>query len=72
MDKAIIYIWRAPAGHEARYVTVTERGELLAAYKKLSDISAYYRKIYGRGKIELVRQLEKTWKPNRTYAHKHN
>ena len=66
--RTIINVMRAPEDSPAKYVTVSQSGQILNAWKKLSDISAYYRAIYGRNagdKIELVRQLNKTWTPDK-------
>lgn len=61
--RTTIYIWRAPTGHEARYVAVNEAGGLLYAAARISDITKRYKLIDSRGGIEIIRQLDKTWKP---------
>ena len=39
----VVRIWKAPKDKETRYVTVTEGGQLINAYRKLSDIRKDYR-----------------------------
>lgn len=64
MEPTRIYIQRAPEGSEGKYVTLTGSGQYLAAWLKLSDISEYYRFLYGNtGKVQLIRQLDKTYTP---------
>ena len=56
-----VRIWKAPKGVEARYVTVTEKGQLIRAYRKLSDIRKDYRFEIRMGLIWLKRELDHTW-----------
>ena len=43
-DMKTIRIWKAPQNeHGAKYVTVDEHGNLIYAYKKLSDIRKQYK-----------------------------
>ena len=44
--------------------TVTEGGQLINAYRKLSDIRKDYRVEIGYGLIELRRELNRTWGEN--------
>ena len=57
----VVRIWKAPKDKETRYVTVTEGGQLINAYRKLSDIRKDYRVEIGYGLIELRRELNRTW-----------
>ena len=66
----VIYVQRAPKGSPARYAAVSAGGDLLGLYERLSDISAYYRRIYQRGGVTLTRQLEKTYTQDRETADK--
>lgn len=55
-------IWKAPKNeHGAKYVTVDERGNLVFAYKKLSDIRKQYKVEIELQFIELKRELDHTW-----------
>lgn len=55
-------IWKAPKNeHGAKYVTVDERGNLVFAYKKLSDIRKQYKVEIELQLIELKRELDHTW-----------
>lgn len=56
-----VRIWKAPKGKEARYVTVTKGGQLISAYRKLSDIRKEYHFEISNGLIELRRELDRTW-----------
>lgn len=60
----VVRIWKAPKGKEARYVTVTEGGQLINAYRKLSDIRKDYHFEISYGRIELRRELDRTWGEN--------
>lgn len=55
-------IWKAPQNeHGAKYVTVDERGNLVFAYKKLSDIRKQYKVEIELQLIELKRELDHVW-----------
>ena len=55
-------IWKAPKNeHGAKYVTVDERGNLVFAYKKLSDIRKQYKVEIELQLIELKRELDHVW-----------
>lgn len=57
-----IRIWKAPKNENgAKYVTVDERGNLIYAYKKLSDIRKRYKVEIELQFIELKRELDHTW-----------
>lgn len=57
-----IRIWKAPKNENgAKYVTVDERGNLIYAYKKLSDIRKQYKVEIELQFIELKRELDHTW-----------
>lgn len=58
-----VYIWRAPTDSPAHYVAVNEAGDLLFSAVRISDITKHYKLIDSRGGIEIIRQLDKTWKP---------
>lgn len=62
-QKTIIKVVRAPKDSPARYVTVTQSGQILNAWTKLSDISAYYRARDPRRLIQLERDLNTTYAP---------
>lgn len=55
-------IWKAPKNeHGAKYVTVDEQGNLVFAYKKLSDIRKQYKVEIELQLIELKRELDHVW-----------
>lgn len=55
-------IWKAPKNENgAKYVTVDERGNLVFAYKKLSDIRKQYKVEIELQLIELKRELDHVW-----------
>lgn len=56
-----IIIQKAPKGKEARYVALTEEGQLIRGYAKLSDIRKEYKIDIKEGWIELKRELDKTY-----------
>lgn len=57
-----IRIWRAPQNENgAKYVTVDERGNLIYAFKKLSDIRKRYKVEIELQFVELKRELDHTW-----------
>ena len=56
-----VQIWKAPKGVEARYVTVTEKGQLIRAYRKLSDIRKDYCFEIRHNMIGLKRELDHVW-----------
>ena len=56
-----VKIWKAPKGVEARYVTVTEKGQLIRAYRKLSDIRKDYCFEIRHNMIGLKRELDHVW-----------
>ena len=58
---AVVRIWKAPKGVEARYVTLTECGQLIHAYRKLSDIRKDYRFEIRNNRIRLKRELDHEW-----------
>ena len=58
---AVVRIWKAPKGVEARYVTLTECGQLIHAYRKLSDIRKDYRFEIRNNMIVLKRELDQVW-----------
>lgn len=62
MEKAIVRIWKAPEGAEARYVTVTEDGKLIYAFASLADIRKFYAVQIELGHVELRRELDKTYR----------
>lgn len=46
----MVRIWKAPKNeHGAKYVTVDDNGNLISAYKKLSDIRKRYKVEVGTG-----------------------
>ena len=58
---AVVRIWKAPKGVEARYVTLTEGGQLIHAYRKLSDIRKDYSFENRNNMIVLKRELDQVW-----------
>lgn len=62
----MIRIWKAPKNeHGAKYVTVDDNGNLISAYKKLSDIRKRYKVELELGFVELKRELDKVYEPKR-------
>ncbi len=62
----MIRIWKAPKNeHGAKYVTVDDNGNLIFAYKKLSDIRKRYKVELELGFVELKRELDKVYDPQR-------
>lgn len=61
---SILRVWKAPKNeHGAKYVTVNENGNLVYAYKKLSDIRKRYKIELELGFIEIKRELDKVYDP---------
>lgn len=56
-----IIIQKAPKGKEARYVALTESGQLISGYRKLSDIRKEYSVEIKLGLVELRRDLDKVY-----------
>lgn len=62
----MIRIWKAPKNeHGAKYVTVDDNGNLIFAYKKLSDVRKFYKTELELGFVELKRELDKVYDPQR-------
>lgn len=62
----MIRIWKAPKNeHGAKYVTVDDNGNLIFAYKKLSDVRKRYKVELELGFVELKRELDKVYEPKR-------
>lgn len=59
----IVKIWKAPEWTEANYITVTESGEMLQAWRTLAEIRAYYDHAIKAGTITLQRELDKVYQP---------
>ena len=62
-EAQVIRIWKTPKEAEANYITVTESGEMLRAWRTLAEIRAYYDHAIKAGTITLQRELDKTYKP---------
>jgi hypothetical protein len=56
-----VYVWKAPEGTEAKYVVVDEQGKLIFAVKKLEEVRRHYKDRGAMDKLEIVRELEKTY-----------
>ena len=63
MKPQIIKIWKAPKGTEAKYITVTESGELLQAWESLAAIRERYGHAVKTGGAILQRELDKVYQP---------
>lgn len=64
-EKAVISILRTPKGAEARYCTVTSRGDLIGCYARLSDIRKRYRHSIEMGNVVLIRELDRVYVPKK-------
>lgn len=63
---SILRVWKAPKNeHGAKYVTVNENGNLVYAYKKLSDIRKRYKIELELGFVEIKRELDKVYDPGK-------
>lgn len=60
-EKTRVHIWKAPKGYDARYVTVTESGEFILGFRKLSEVRERYHYQIEMGTVELVRELDKVY-----------
>lgn len=61
-----VRVWKAPKNeHGAKYVAVDNNGNLISAYKKLSDIRKRYKVELELGFVELKRELDKVYEPKR-------
>lgn len=57
----VIRIQKAPKGKEAKYVALTEKGQLICGYRKLADIRKEYAVEIKLGQVELRRELDRTY-----------
>lgn len=63
---SILRVWKAPKNeHGAKYVTVNENGNLVYAYKKLSDIRKRYKIELELRFVEIKRELDKVYDPGK-------
>lgn len=56
-----IIIQKAPKGKDAQYVALTESGQLISGFQKLSDIRKEYRVEIELGLVQLRRELDKVY-----------
>ena len=63
---SVLRVWKAPKNeHGAKYVTVNENGNLVYAYKKLSDIRKRYKIELELRFVEIKRELDKVYDPGK-------
>lgn len=60
-DMKTIIIQKAPKEAAARYVALTETGQLISGFEKLSDIRKEYRAEIELGLVQLQRELDKVY-----------
>lgn len=61
----VIRIWKAPAdAGPVKYVTVTEKGELVRAFKTLAEIREYHKHSIDCGAAVLKRELHNVYTPH--------
>lgn len=61
-----VRVWKAPKNeHGAKYVAVDNNGNLISAYKKLSDIRKRYKIELELGFIEIKRELDRVYDPSK-------
>ena len=60
-DMKTIIIQKAPKEAAARYVALTETGQLISGFQKLSDVRKEYRVEIELGLVQLKRELDKVY-----------
>ena len=61
-----VRVWKAPKNeHGAKYVAVDDNGNLICAYKKLSDIRKRYKIELELRFVEIKRELDKVYDPGK-------
>ena len=61
----IIRIWKAPADAEpVRYVTVSDKGELVRTFRTLAEIREYHKHSIDCGAAVLKRELQNVYTPH--------
>ena len=60
--KKQVFVVRAPEDSEAKYCVVDQEGKLIFSVAKLSEVAAHYKRTDPSGQVEIVRQLDRTYR----------